>query len=112
MTSAIGPILIGILLVLLGLSNRKGNINSIHWYHRSHIAEENMAAFGCLIGTGTLIIGIAIVLFGLLSILTEVTQNNLFLSIGSILVIIGCIIGLAMSLYAILKYNRGIFRFK
>ncbi len=112
METAIMPILFGIFLVILGYYNTKGYISSIHWYHRTHVREEDKLPFGRLIGFGTGIIGICFIIFGCSSFLTEKTQNKLFLLIGGILIILGCIIGLSISVYAMLKYNKGIFRFK
>ena len=106
------PIFFGILLVILGYVNSKGDISSIHWYHRTHVSEEDRPIFGRLIGLGTSLIGVCIIVFGFLSFLSEKTQKDIFLLIGSALVILGCIIGLAISIYAMLKYNKGIFRFK
>ena len=109
MSAAFGPILLGIFLCILGHLNRKGNISSVHWYHRSRITEENKLPFGRLVGSGTLIIGLSTIALGCLSFLAEITQIEIFTVIGSVIVVIGILIGLAMSLYAMFKYNKGIF---
>ena len=57
---ALGPVFLGILISVLGIENIKGNINTLHRYHRSRVAEVDMKPFGKLVGTGTLIMGIAI----------------------------------------------------
>ena len=109
MGAVIEPIILGIIISILGFSNMKGNISSIHWYHRKRITEENRLPFGRMIGLGTIICGVSIVIHGCLSFLAEKTQIDLFTIIGSVILVIGLVIGLALSLYAMIKYNKGIF---
>jgi len=105
----IGPVFLGIFIVILGLSNMKGNISSLHWYHRKRVTEENRLPFGRMVGLGTIICGVSLVIFGCLSFAADRTQIDLFTMIGSVIVGIGLVIGLALSLYAMIKYNKGIF---
>lgn len=58
--------IVGIILCVLGCVNMTGNISSLHWYHRQRVTEENRKPFGKLVGLGTLTIGVAIILFGIL----------------------------------------------
>ena len=109
MGAVIGPIILGIFITVLGFSNMKGNISSIHWYHRKRITEENRLPFGRMIGLGTIICGISIVILGCFSFVAEKTQIDLFSIIGAVIVVVGLVIGLALSLYAMIKYNKGIF---
>ncbi len=109
MGSVIVPIVLGIFISILGLSNMKGNISSVHWYHRKRITEENRLPFGKTIGLGTIICGVSLVAFGCLSFVAEKTQIDLFTIIGSVIVVLGLVAGLALSLYAMIKYNKGIF---
>ena len=109
MGSVIGPIFVGIISVIIGILNTKGNIASLHWYHRQRVTEENKIPFGKLVGSGTIIIGASIIMFGLLSLATKLLRIELFEIIGSILVIIGLVVGLGLSFYAMFKYNKGIF---
>lgn len=40
MGDVIGPVILGIIISILGISNMKGNISSLHWYHRPlHLLE-------------------------------------------------------------------------
>lgn len=57
MESIIVPIALGTLLIVLGVNNFKGNINSIHWYHRKRVVEADKAVFGKLMGIGTIVCG-------------------------------------------------------
>ena len=109
MSDVIGPIIIGIFISILGISNMKGNISSIHRYHRKRITDENRLPFGRMIGLGTIICGVSIVIFGCLSFAAVKTQFDLFTIIGTVIVVVGLVIGLALSLYAMIKYNKGIF---
>ena len=109
MSDVIGPIIIGIFISILGVFNMKGNISSIHRYHRKRITDENRLPFGRMIGLGTIICGVSIVIFGCLSFAAVKTQIDLFTIIGAVVVVVGLVIGLALSLYAMIKYNKGVF---
>ena len=54
-----------------------GNISSLHWYYRQRVTEENVKPFGRLVGLGTLLIGIAMIAFGILFLIYEKTQLNI-----------------------------------
>lgn len=36
-------------------------------------------------------------------------DNDIFIKIGPVIMIIGALVGVVISLYAIIKYNKGIF---
>ena len=103
------PAIVGILIVMLGYSNTKGNINSVHQYHRARVTEEDRLPFGRMIGLGTMVIGIALITMSCLTFLSERTQQPFFTVIGSIILIIGLVTGLGLSFYAMIRYNKGIF---
>ena len=109
MGSVIGPVLVGVISVIIGIQNMKGNIASLHWYHRQRVTEENKIPFGKLVGSGTIVIGASVIMFGILSLATKLSRIELFAIVGSILVIIGLVVGLGISFYAMFKYNKGIF---
>lgn len=100
---------LGILISILGMINMTGNISSLHWYHRQRVTEENRKPFGKLVGLGTLIIGIAMVIFGILFLIFEQTQLDIFVIIGTVELIASIVAGLIISFYAMKKYNDGIF---
>ena len=97
MGDVIGPVILGIIISILGISNMKGNISSLHWYHRQRVSPDDVMPFGKRVGLGTLIIGIAIIVF------------EVYTIIGAALLIPAVIVGLGLSLYAIIKYNKGLF---
>ena len=100
---------LGMLISILGIINMTGNISSLHWYHRQRVTEENRKPFGRLVGLGTLVIGISMICYAALSLIAEITENNIFVIFGSGLLISGIVLGLGLSFYAMIKYNKGIF---
>ena len=101
--------IVGIVCVALGVSNMRGNISSLHAYHRNRVSEADIVPFGKQVGLGTVIIGIGIMVFSGLSAVTLYTENDVFLLVGTA-VMIGCmVIGLILSFRAMIKYNKGIF---
>lgn len=102
-------IALGIICIVIGVFNMRGNISSIHWHHRRRVAEEDILPFGRQVGLGTIIIGISIILCGFLFLAYELSKNDLFTIIGTIIMIIGVVIGSILSFRAMIKYNKGIF---
>lgn len=100
---------LGILVSILGIINMTGNISSLHWYHRQRVTEKNRKPFGKLVGLGTLIIGLSMIVFGILFLIFEQTQLQAFVIIGVIELIVSIIVGMIVSFYAMKKYNGGIF---
>ena len=109
MTSYIVAFLVGALCIVLGISNMRGNISSLHSYHRHRVSEEDRIPFGKQVGLGTVIIGIGIIIFSFLSAVTLYTENNIFTLIGTAVLVVGIVVGLIMSFKAMIKYNKGIF---
>ena len=100
---------LGLLVCALGIVNMTGNISSLHWYHRHRVTEENRKPFGRLVGLGTLIIGLAMIVFGVLFLIFEQTNLAFLVVIGTVELIAGIIAGMIVSFYAMIKYNKGIF---
>ena len=100
---------LGILISILGIINMTGNISSLHWYHRQRVTEENRKPFGKLVGLGTLIIGLAMIAFGILFLIFEHTQLEALVIIGVIELIVSIVVGTVVSFYAMKKYNGGVF---
>ena len=101
--------LVGIVCIVLGVSNRKGNISSLHAYHRNRVSEEDRIPFGKKVGLGTIMIGVGIIMFSALSVVTLYTDNEVFTWIGTGILIAGILVGLVISFKAMIKYNKGIF---
>jgi asparagine N-glycosylation enzyme membrane subunit Stt3 len=101
--------LVGVICIVLGISNMKGNISSLHSYHRDRVSEEDRIPFGKQVGWGTVIVGIGIIVFSILSTVTLYTENNISILLGTVFFIVAIIVGLVISCYAMIKYNKGIF---
>lgn len=50
MGDVIGPVILGIIISILGISNMKGNISSLHWYHRQRVSPDDVMPFGKRVG--------------------------------------------------------------
>lgn len=109
MNDFIVPFILGIFIVVLGITNMKGNINSLHWYHRKRVTEENRKPFGKLVGLGTIIIGIALIICSILFFIADRSQILILETASNILLILSLILGLGLNFYAMFKYNKGIF---
>ena len=101
--------LVGVICILLGISNMKGNINSLHSYHRHRVSEEDRIPFGRLCGLGTIIIGIGVIFMSALSTVSVYTENELYTLIGMGIMAVGFVAGLSVTFYGMIKYNKGIF---
>ncbi len=109
MAGNIVTFLVGVVCIVLGISNMRGNISSLHSYHRSRVSEEDRIPFGKQVGLGIIIVGIGIIAFSVLSSVTLYTENDIFILVGTAILIIGIILGLVISFRAMIKYNKGIF---
>lgn len=109
MGSSIGPMFLGLICILIGIFNSKGDISTLHSYHRKRVADEDRLPLGKKVGLGMIIIGISLIIFGGLSLVTELLEIEIFRIMGCVLLIVGMAIGLVISLSAIIKYNKGLF---
>lgn len=95
-------LIIGLLISVIGIMNIKGNISSIHWYNRRKVKQEDVPKYGKLMGIGTLLIGITLI------ILHALIKVDLKYLMDWIIVPV-IIVSIGIMLYAQIKYNRGIF---
>ena len=109
MTGYIVTFLVGVICVALGISTMRGNLSTLHSYHTHRVSEEDKIPFGKQVGLGTVLVGIGILLFSILSAVTLYTENDVFILVGTALLLVGIIVGLIISCKAMLKYNKGIF---
>lgn len=101
--------IIGVVCIIIGTSNRKGNISLLHSYHRKRVSEEDRLPFGKMVGLGMIIIGIALIIMGVLSFIANSLQESIYSIIGTVILIVGLAVGSGISFYAMIKYNKGIF---
>ena len=60
-TMLITELIVGVILIVIGITNYRGNISSIHSYHRHRVKDEDVKPFGRLMGSGTIIIGVGVI---------------------------------------------------
>ena len=94
-------LILGVFISVVGIVNIKGNISTIHSYNRRKVKEEDIPKYGKAVGTGTLIMGISLVLGFIASLWSEEMIADIIL--------IGVVVGLGFILYGQFKYNGGIF---
>ena len=109
MASTIITALVGVLLCFFGYRNIKGDISSLHSYHRNRVKEEDVKPFGRLVGIGNIISGVAVIVFSIFMFITLETNVQIFTVIGTALLIAGLVGGMGFAFYAMKKYNGGIF---
>lgn len=103
------PAVLGVIICVIGALNIKGNINSVHWYHRHKVAEEDRLPFGRLTGAGMLTIGGSIILYSALMAVYNIVLAEWLVILGAALMIVGIIVGIVLAFWAMIKYNKGIF---
>ena len=103
-------IFFGLIFVVLGAFNLKGNIASVHWYNRRKVTKENQMAYCRLVGLGTVIIGVAMLLSSACQIIfVHFINKGPAVLLGGAVTIAGIAVGLVLILIAQFKYNKGLF---
>ena len=100
---------LAIILIVIGILNMKGNINSLHSYHRNRVSEADRVPFGRMVGLGTIIVGISLLLNAACAFALEKTGTSTFSIAGTVILVIGLVVGIGLNFYAMIKYNKGIF---
>ena len=94
-------LILGLFISVLGITNIKGNISTVHSYNRRKVRDEDIPKYGKAVGTGTLIIGLSLVVSFITTFWSEVIMPFVILP--------AVVVGLGFILYAQFKYNRGLF---
>ena len=94
-------LILGLFISALGIINIMGNISTIHSYNRRKVKEEDVPKYGKVVCTGTLIIGVSLVLGYIVSFWSE--------AIMAFIILPAVVVGLGFLLYGQFKYNKGIF---
>ena len=102
-------IIIGLILVVLGISQMRGNISSLHSYHTHKVKEEDRLPLGKRTGLGSIIIGLSIIANGLLMHFSAVSNNSALFALGMVILLVGLLVGTVIALRAIIQYNHGLF---
>ena len=101
--------LVGVVCIIIGITNMRGNISTLHSYHRHRVTEENRPAFGKLVGLGTIIIGASVTIFGVVSAFIVESASPAIITVCTVMLFIGMAVGFGITFYALKKYNGGIF---
>lgn len=102
--SAVISTIVGIVLLIVGMLIRKGNVSILHSYHYKNVADID--AYSKEIGSSIMFVCIPIFLNGLITLFSHIKIVSI---IGSVLFFIGIII-CAIHIFKIqVKYNGGIF---
>ncbi len=103
-------IFFGLVFVILGAFNLKGNIASIHWYNRRKVSKENQLPYCRLVGLGTVICGVGMLLAASSQIiLSRLIGDAPAILLGGAVTIAGIAVGIVLILIAQFKYNKGLF---
>ena len=102
MIELIIQITIGLIFIIIGIFNMKGNISLLHSYHRKRVKKEDILPFGKKVGTGIILIGSTIIVAGIF----ELLLKDSFQCITNMILIIGFISGFIFIFYAMFKYNK------
>lgn len=95
-------IVLGVIFIFLGIMNYKGNISSIHWYNRRNVSKKDVKNYGKLMGIGTIILGIGMIVTAIFQLFFDLDESNYIL-------IFSLISGIITMIYAQFKCNKGIF---
>ena len=109
MIAQIPILLLGLLIAVMGVINMTGNINSLHSYHRHRVKEEDRLPFGRMVGGGTLIVGMGTIVFSVLMMIHHATEAEVLVWIATAILLVCIIVGLVLSFWGMIKYNKGIF---
>ena len=109
MTTGIVCLIVGVVCIFLGIGNMRGNISSLHSYHTHRVKEEDKPAFGKLVGLGTILTGVGVALYGIFFAISILADVAMLTYVGIGFMAVGMVVGLGMSFYAMIKYNKGIF---
>ena len=109
MAAGISVIFLGLIFIAIGVSNIMGNISSLHSYHRSRVAPEDIKPLGRCVGIGMIACAVGCITFGVLNIIADKIANDALIVIGGGVMVAMIIIGCVISIASIIKYNKGLF---
>ncbi len=95
-------LILGIMISVLGMVNISGNISTIHSYNRKRVRDEDIPRYGRIMGVGSLIIGIALIIAYVMKVMNSSISEDYVL-------IPALILGVIVMLYGQIRYNKGIF---
>ena len=106
---SIVTLIVGALICFFGVRNMMGDISSLHSYHRSRVNPEDVKPFGKMVGLGTLLCGVGVLVMSAFSFIAALSGIDALVIVGTVLMMVGIVVGCVISFYAMKKYNGGIF---
>ena len=106
---SIVTLIVGALICFFGVKNMMGDISSLHSYHRSRVSPEDVKPFGKMVGLGTLLCGVGVLVMSAFSFIATLSGIDALVIVGTVLMMVGIVVGCVISFYAMKKYNGGIF---
>ena len=106
---SIVTLIVGALICFFGVKNMMGDISSLHSYHRNRVSPEDVKPFGKLVGLGTLLCGVGVLIMSAFSFIASLSGIDALVIVGTVLMMVGIVVGCVISFYAMKKYNGGIF---
>ena len=100
---------LGVMCILFGFMNRKGNFSMLHSYHYKRVSAADRLPFGKLVGTGMLVIGVSFIVLSAMMLISELMSSEVLALVGTVVSCCGLAVGLGINFYAMFKYNKGIF---
>ena len=106
---SIVSLIIGVVVILMGISHSKGNLSLLHSYHRNRVREEDKIPYGKMLALGFFIIGGALLITGGLGFFQASLPETLYSILHNVVLIGGLVCGCGIVFFAMFKYNKGIF---
>ena len=101
--------IMGGIFFILGFMNMRGDISTLHSYHRHRVAEEDKKPMGKTIGIGMFIMGVGVMVSGVFFLLDRLLSAPVLSIVGAVIMVGGIAVGAVFNLYGIIKYNKGLF---
>ena len=102
-------LIVGALCTSFGFSNMHKNASSLPFDASSYASEEDRIQLGRKIGLAAVFVGFGVMLFGGFFAVGRYTEQRVFFYVATGLLLAGLAVGVALSVYGILRYLKGIF---
>ena len=101
--------ILGVVFIVIGILNTKGNVKMLHSYHLKRVKKEDEPALGKRVGLGMLIMGCGMIITSALQLVAHVTTHKLYANIATGVLLVTITVGCVITILAINKYNKGLF---
>ena len=101
--------ILGVVFIVIGVLNTKGNVKMLHSYHLKRVKKEDEPALGKRVGLGMLIKGCGMIITSALQLVAHITTHKLYANIATGVLLVTITVGCVITILAINKYNKGLF---